>query len=260
MDQLGIVLLTKNEEKRIRGSLDHLLSITPHIVIVDDESTDQTVSIIREEYDLPIIVSRSNRDLAKQRNLGADHLQTEWVLQMDTDEIIPDDTITSIQKAIASKQYNSYWINRLNFFLDTAIRHANASQHINRMYRKEKARYDEPGLHEFLRVDGDEGRIDEFIYHYPFEGAEDIVLRALHYTEFEAEQICAKSDRISLKEIRYRLTFKSVKLFWKMYVKNKGYKDGLAGLIWCVCNVIGPQILWMKVLQKAKRKGILIEH
>ena len=62
-----------------------------------------------------------------------------------------------------------------------------------------------------------------------------------------------------MKEIRYRLFGKSVKMFFKLYVRKFGFLDGMPGFIWAVCNVIGPQIRWMKIWEIAEKYGKLSE-
>ena len=74
------------------------------------------------------------------------------------------------------------------------------------------------------------------------------------YTDIETEEFFRENKDVSFKEIKYRLTWKSLKLFWKLYFRKKGYKDGMHGLVWCVLNVIGPQIKWLKIWEKGLKE------
>lgn len=112
-------------------------------------------------------------------------------------------------------------------------------------------------MHEKLVVRGAIGRVDGDIFHYAFDTIEQVISTANFYTEIEAEEFVKARERISLKEIKYRLTWKSIKLFWKQYIKKRGYRDGMYGFIWCILNVIGPQIRWIKIWEKALKEGKL---
>ncbi len=258
MAKVTVVVITKNEEERIRRALSSVKSFADEIILVDDLSTDKTCEIAEKEFSARVFRSESSMNFAGQRNLGADKASSEWILQMDADEEVPADTAQKIRLAIASAGGQAaFEFMRLNHFMGHPIRYAGAYGYFLRMYRKDSARYREPDVHEHLMVKGAVGRIEADIFHYPFVSVQQFIERALVYTEVEAERYCRENRLVLRSDIKTQLTWRALKNFWKLYFKKKGFKDGLPGLAWCVCNTIGPQIKWLKIWEKAERRGIL---
>jgi hypothetical protein len=137
-----------------------------------------------------------------------------------------------------------------------ALRYSGSYGYSLKLFRRGKGLY-EGSIHETPVISGPVRRIDADIEHYPFATVSDVVRRTDQYTEIEADLYVQEHDKVSLREIKYRLCWRSVKLFWKLYVKKHGFKDGMHGLVWCILNVIGPQIKWMKIWEKALRAGKL---
>jgi len=94
MRPLSIVITVKNEEEHIGQLLDSLLVQEGpfEVVIVDSESTDRTVDIIRgymDKLDLRLIIKRSSR--GGGRNIGVANSRYDYVVFTDGD-IIPSKT------------------------------------------------------------------------------------------------------------------------------------------------------------------------
>ncbi|MBF0331518.1 MAG: glycosyltransferase family 2 protein [Candidatus Omnitrophica bacterium] len=258
MDKIAAVIITKNEATRIRKALTSVRPLVDEIIVVDDMSTDDTCKIAAEEFGAKVYRRDLNGDFAAQRNFGADQSGCEWIMWMDADEELPVETVSKIRQALAvSKDEVGFQLRRLNHLLGQPIRHAGAYEYVWRIYRSDKVRFQKP-IHECLGIQGVTGRIDADILHYPFEAMTPMLMKAVTYGEQEAELYCQQHATVSEKEIRYRLMWKSVKLFWKMYFKKQGFKDGMPGLVWCICNIIGPQIKWIKIWEKAKIKRTLV--
>ncbi len=92
MYKLSAVVITKNEEARIGRCLDSLKGLADEIIIVDDAYTDKTVDIAKDKYRAKVIVNRSGGNFDRQRNLGIERALGEWILQLDTDEVVPAET------------------------------------------------------------------------------------------------------------------------------------------------------------------------
>ena len=67
---ISVVIITKNEERRIRRCLDSLKGWVDEIIIVDDESSDATAAIARGEYSAKVIIHSLQDAFDRQRNLG----------------------------------------------------------------------------------------------------------------------------------------------------------------------------------------------
>jgi len=75
---LSVVVIAKNEKARIKACLDTVHGWADEIVIVDDESTDETRSIALKYTDM--IFTRRMEQEGKQRNFGAAKAKNDWIL------------------------------------------------------------------------------------------------------------------------------------------------------------------------------------
>ncbi|NQV04162.1 MAG: hypothetical protein HQ532_01570, partial [Candidatus Omnitrophica bacterium] len=66
------------------------------------------------------------------------------------------------------------------------------------------------------------------------------------YTKYEANEIADLKGKLSEKVIRYNIVIKPVKLFWKFYVKKKGFREGMHGFIFSVLFAWVHFIKWAK--------------
>ncbi|MFA5410474.1 MAG: glycosyltransferase family 2 protein [Candidatus Omnitrophota bacterium] len=257
MYKLTAVIITKNEEKNIVNCLASLKGLCDEIIVVDDLSVDATVEICKR-FGAQVISHESKMNFDKQRNLGIECASGDWILQMDADEIVPEDTAHKIKETLREpKDFVAFKLRRKNYILNYPLKHINYGYMI-KIFKKGKAVYIGNSVHETLRVDGPIGCIDSSeVYHYPFNSVREVIEKWNLYTDREADLFLKGVNKIDFKEIRYRLTWKSVKLFWKLYIRKKGYRDGRYGLVWCVLNVIGPQIRWLKIWEKAVKDGKL---
>lgn len=88
-----VLLPVYNGEKYIREAVDSILKQTYEnfeLIIIDDGSTDKTLSILKEyeKKDTRIrLVSRENKGLIATLNEGAELALGEWIARMDADDI-----------------------------------------------------------------------------------------------------------------------------------------------------------------------------
>lgn len=258
MAKLSAVIPVKNEKGKIEKCLDSLRNFVDEIVIVDSLGTDGTVEICKR-YGAKIITHEiEGYNMDKQRNIGIENATGDWILQTESDEIFPQDTADKIRKAIENPgDYVGFRIIRKNFFLGYPLRYAGAYGYMLRIFKKGKAFYTGNSVHETLKIDGLAKDIDAEVYHYSFNSIAHFIQKSNFFTDVESDIFLKNNDKIDIKEIKYRLTWKSLKLFWKLYIKKKGYRDGMYGLAWCILNVIRPQIRWLKIWERAVKDGKL---
>ncbi|MBO2843684.1 glycosyltransferase family 2 protein, partial [Acinetobacter baumannii] len=94
MFKLTVCLLTCNSARLLREVIPPLLTVADEIVVVDSGSTDTTLDICRE-YGLSIHHHPYAMHGA-QMNYAVDLASNDWVLCMDSDEILDAETVDFI--------------------------------------------------------------------------------------------------------------------------------------------------------------------
>lgn len=104
MPKVSIIIPVYNTEKYLRNTLESVINQTyidkVEIVIVNDGSTDNSEDIIleyKEKYDEIIkYYKKKNEGIAKARNFGIEKAIGEYILFVDSDDIVKKDLVEKI--------------------------------------------------------------------------------------------------------------------------------------------------------------------
>src|SRR3989338_8987703 len=112
--QISIVIITKNEAERLKGCLDSVFGWADEIILVDDESIDQTRKIAADYTD-KIFVRRMDIE-GKHSNWAYAQAKNEWVLSLDADERLTPELKKEIEELfILAIEAPAFAIPRKNF-------------------------------------------------------------------------------------------------------------------------------------------------
>lgn len=241
---VSAVIITFNEEENIRRCLDSIKWVN-EIVVVDGYSTDRTVGIAKE-FGAKIIMHKFEGDFGLERNIGNQNAGGEWILALDADEEIPGRTREEIEEILKNgSEFSAYNVLRNQYFLGHFMQYGGRQHRIVNFYRKDKTRF-EGKVHHLVKVDGAICDAPFAINHYPFNSISQFIQKQDRYTLYEAREMFEKYGSAKSGEVRYNLTWKPLKMFFKSYIKKKGYKDGLPGLIFCILFSFINFLKWAK--------------
>lgn len=245
---LSVVLMTKNEEARIASCLANVYGWADEIVIIDDQSSDRTVDIARRFTDrIFSYPCEDNHD--RQWNRGIDHAQSEWILHIDADGRVTPQLREAIDAALDRQPpYAAFELMRKNFFLGHPMQYGGWHHRHLILFRRTKAHCTGNGIHVQLAVDGSIGRLPAEIEHYPFDSLQQFIQRQNHYSTVEAHRMAARPS-VPARRLLYQLTCRPIKLFWKSYVKQQGYREQFHGLVFGLLYAFMHTILWAKYWQ-----------
>ena len=89
--RIAAAVIAKNEERTIAACLNALKSAVDQIVVIDTGSTDKTVEIAKK-HGAEVHPFTWDDDFSAARNEALKHIQADWVLWVDADEIFdPED-------------------------------------------------------------------------------------------------------------------------------------------------------------------------
>ncbi|MDD5428200.1 MAG: glycosyltransferase family 2 protein [Candidatus Omnitrophica bacterium] len=255
-EKLSVVILTKNEADMVARCLESV-KWADEIVIVDDNSKDDTVAVAKKYTD-KIIINPLNGDFTKQRNMGTDNSSGDWILQMDQDESVTPELKCKILEILrGGTGHAAFRFKRSNNFCGKFLEFGGENSHRPmRLFKKGRARFTASDIRmdEALEVDGSVGDIDAVMEHYNFPDISRYVVRQDFYSTLEAKALFNKIGIIPEKKLRRELTFGPAKLFFKMYIKRQGCKDGIHGLVFAVLSA------WRRFLIYAKYWELNKEH
>ncbi len=245
-ETISAVIMTKNSESLVQGTLQSVSPWVDEIVVLDGYSTDRTSEICRHYTDKVYQNHWDGYRFSTERNLGTSKATSDWCLHIDPDErVTPEfrDRVLEILKK--GTPHNAFEFRKKNFFLGKWMRHGGWYHYSLHLFRRGKGHYDGV-IHETLKVDGTVGRIDAAVEHHPFTSISQFVLRHNGYSKREALAKREIQGGLDDQEIHFQLTQKPLKRFFKFYVKKKGFLDGVHGLIFSVLFAWVHFINWAK--------------
>ncbi len=123
---ISVVIITKNEEENLRKSLPQL-SWCEDIVVVDDNSSDQTVSVA-ESYGCQVH-RRAFDGFGTQKQFAVSKTKFNWVLNIDADEVLTDDLVQELKQLdLSGDEPCGYMVPIRHVFMGKVFRHGKESR------------------------------------------------------------------------------------------------------------------------------------
>lgn len=243
---VAAVLMTRNCEDLVEGTLRSVSGWADEIVVIDGYSDDRTVEICRRYTDKVYQNRWDGYRFCTERNLGIDRSTADWCFHVDPDERATPEFRAAVTGILRSgTPHAAFEFRKKNFFLGRWMKHGGWYHYSLHFFRRGRARYDGV-IHEKLVVDGSVGRIEAPVEHYPFTSISQFVQRHNGYSKREALALRETRGHIEEAEIDFNLRRKPLKRFWKFFVRKKGFLDGTHGFVFSVL------FAWVHFLNWAK--------
>jgi len=246
---LSVVLTTHNEEKNIDRCLKAVYDIADEIILVDGESSDDTVK--KAKRFKAIIISTTNKaNFHINKQMAMDQAQGDLVLQLDADEVV-DAQLKAFIKTIKSQtthQDAAWWINRKNYFLGKFLtKGGQYPDRVIRLYVNGKARLPQKDVHEQMQVDGSIGLATGHLIHYANPEFTDYLRKFNTYTSFKAEQLQEKQLKISVVNSFNYLFCKPLITWFSLFIRHKGFVDGIPGFVFALFSGLHHAVAYLKL-------------
>jgi glycosyltransferase involved in cell wall biosynthesis len=233
---IGVVTISKNEEQDLPFFLQHLVDWVDEIIIIDDNSTDNSMNIARSFGDkVKFLVSPriENEYFSHQRNKGIELASTDWIVHMDIDERIPNELKLEMLEAIQNPNYVAYKYFRDNYFLHRSMRGGGWTTW-NRPHLAKRNAFLFGGMfHEnqtFNVENPNIGQLSHKMIHLNDATFSERMEKSKRYLpEFIAD---LKRKNLKVKALHFA-TYPA-KVFLKKYILQKGFLDGTLGFIWAI--------------------------
>lgn len=226
--KISAVIIVKNEENNIVDCAK-CLSFVDEIIVVDDYSTDQTVSVLNKlsNKKLTIYQRKLNNDFANQRNFGLSKAKSDFVLFVDVDERIPEKLAFEILSQVNSNTFDGFYIKRTDFFWNRQLKYGEVGNiKILRLARKGRGEFIGK-VHEVWKIRGRVGYLKHSIYHYPHKTVKSFLKQINFYTDIRANELYEQRRKANLFSI---ILYPKVK-FIVNYFFRLGFMDGVPGLM-----------------------------
>ena len=223
---LSVVVITKNEEANIDLCLGSVYGWADEIIVLDDESRDQTVKLAQKYTDK--IFHRKMDNEGKHRNWAYAQAKNEWVLSLDADEYVSNELKEEIAATLANTQFHAFSIPLRNYIGTYWVKHSGWYPAGKlRLFCKSRFKYEEVEVHPRVFLDGETGHLTKDIVHKGYPDFEHFLGSLNRQTTLEARKWIQTGRRMSLGNAIWR----TIDRFPRSFIGKKGYKDGFVGFM-----------------------------
>ena len=244
---LSVVVTAYNEGERLARCLSSLQKLADEIIVVDSSSTDNTAEVAKR-FTSKVFCQPNYPMLNKNKNYGFSKATGDWILCLDSDEVIPPELVDEIKQQTHHSNIVGYWIPRKNIIFGKWITHGLwwPDKQL-RLFVRGMGKYPCKHVHEYISVDGPTKDLSEPYIHYNYESVSQYLWKMEHiYTQNEVENLLATGYRLSWYDaIRF-----PVSDFLKIYFAQEGYKDGLHGLVLSLLQSFYSFLVFAKLWEK----------
>lgn len=222
---ISAIVLTKNSVSTFERTIASL-AWCDEVIIVDDESTDKTVQIAKKNK--AQAYSRAlHDDFAQQRNFGLSKIRGDWVLFVDSDEVVSDALRAEIQEKVQVPSIQGYYVKRRDFLFGRWLKYGEtAGVRLLRLARKNAGVWVRP-VHEVWEVKGQVGELVHPLLHYPHPWVREFLSDINWYSTLNARCLKSEGRKSSLFEIvLYPLAKFKLNYFFRF-----GFLDGMPGIL-----------------------------
>ena len=226
---ISVVINTYNAQRDLEAVLDSVKDFD-EILVCDMESTDDTMTIAQRHGCRIVTFPKADHKSAEPaRTFAIQSASCPWVLVVDADELVPQKLREELYRRIAEPNCPAgLYIPRLNQFMGRTLTCAFPDYQL-RFFVREGTEWP-PYVHTFPKVNGQIAWLPK-----------DKELAFVHLANDSVHAILEKDNRYSDNDIEKKankhygagaLLYRPFWRFFKCYVMEGGWRDGVPGLIY----------------------------
>ncbi len=279
--KLSVVWATRNEESNIGRSIISVKNIVFEMIVVDEYSTDKTREIA-EKLGAKVFLEPHHEIFHITKQKALDLATGDWILQLDADEVVSNYLAKEIQAVLSGNEVEvedknkklfirhqklieekngqvgktsgeivAYFLPRINMFLGKPLIHAGVyPDGVIRLFKKGKARLPGKSVHEQMEIAGKLGWLNGEILHYDSPTLRRYLARLNRYTDLQALELADNRLPKNLFSFLNYLIAKPSYTFINLFIRHKGFKDGVAGFLWAFFSASHFPIAYFKYFVK----------
>lgn len=226
MINLSVVIITYNEEAKIKFCLESVRDIADEIIIVDSFSTDQTEQICKN-YNVHFIQNKFQGHI-QQKNYAISKAKFDYILSLDADEVLSNQLKENIKRIKQNFSADGYSFNRLNNYCGKWIKHGSwYPDRKLRLWDRRLGQWEGENPHDRFKMI-ENAKIEHIkgdLLHYTISEITEHINQVYKFSTIGAQSDINRGKRSSILKIIINPLWK----FLRDYLIKMGFLDGYEG-------------------------------
>jgi len=195
----GIILSHNNEDTIVKTIAS--LSFCDECIVIDDESTDDTVKRARKAGATVYIHPLAN-DFSGQRNFGLSKAGEPWALFVDSDEEVTEALAKEIHHAVKNEEgMQGFFIRRTDLFFGKPLRYGETAHVSLLRVGKVAAGKWVRAVHEIWEISGTKKTLTTPLVHIPHPTLKGFIAKVERYSTLNAKVFHKEGKRTNVMQI-----------------------------------------------------------
>jgi len=219
---LTAVILNHLPMSLLRPTLESV-SFADEIIIIHDSGSPHQ---LRPRSAIKVYGRNLRGNFAGQRNFSLTKAHSDWILFVDSDEVVPKKLKSEIQKVIKTNNYQGYYLNRQDIIFGQLLKHGETgSIKLLRLAKKNAGKFSR-SVHENWNIQGRVGELKAPLLHIKNNLTNNFIKKITQYGLLDSKQLVKENKPFSY----FRLIFYPPAKFILNYIVRRGMLDGLLGI------------------------------
>lgn len=241
---LTAIVTAHNEEANLPDCLA-ALAFADELIVVLDRCTDGSKAIA--EGVGAVIIEGAWPLEAERRHAGIDRASSDWVIEIDADERVPEALAQEIMAEIAKPDAADHYLIPFDNYIGARRVRYGWGAYIGvqariTLYRNGAKRWGAEKVHPSFEMTGSKGYLNGRIIHYVDDNISDLWARLDRYTSTKARDLRESGDLGPMGPYIRRIFTR----FFKCYVQRKGYREGAWGFLIALAAGLYPILSYLK--------------
>jgi glycosyltransferase involved in cell wall biosynthesis len=226
---LSVVMIVKDEAKRLEGCLKSVQSLADEIVILDAGSVDETRAIA-EAHGARFFTNTDWQGFGRQRQIAQAYATCDYVLMMDADERLDETLTQSIRNVLQEPvvREHAFAVRRRNVYLGQFAYKFGRGERLHRLYARDTFEFHNQTVHESLNCNPSQSVVlAGTLIHHVCESLYHLKRKQLRYALDWAQMKAESGKRVSLAGAHARAAF----AFFREYFLHGSVFSGGLGLV-----------------------------
>lgn len=250
---ITLLIQTYNEELHIDSCIESARLLTPHILVVDMESTDSTATIAKEKG-VQVVSFPHSHYVEPGRGFGIAQVKTDWVFILDADERMTKSLATEIHSVIQKTNHTYFKVPRKNMFGGKKwLRNGGWwPDEQMRLIKREAFSSWPTQIHSTPVITGTMGHLNAAFEHHFHGDLESMVKKTLLFEEIESDLLYKANKSVSTGTFFRKFL---AQLYKRLFV-GRGYLDGRVGIIESIYQAYSKTITYLLLYEKKNRRPL----